>query len=787
MEQPMFGHRLSLAAIVLPLAVLVSALASSPESFAESRLTAIDPQGGLISPNGQVTSDPLLLALHGDPRTGMTADGATRLVLRCTVSGPGEVTFSVTDESGRSLGVGFLSLPHQPGQEAGSVTAVAHRVSTGQWKAFAVLRAPEDFVRGPQDFGSASRTIVIHHRFNPASGNRTAPGELKLELRRAPVLLLHGLWSTGCRWQWPLMEDERFRVHAPSFPNAVGFGMNMETIRDEIRRVVNAKRTRGVACTRVTVVGHSMGGLLARMYVAEHQRAQYRRPDNFFEGDVHKLITIATPHSGSPWADLLFISDKYPRLSWLGRLLTGLGRCVDCGAAWDLRTTSDTIRLMQAADVPSHVIRSDVTAWWRPGSWLRRGDLIVELESQSGGLDRDYVTTLKPTVELTGNLLELGLHWTLLNDHRASSIVVGLLNACVTNRTVFAPGLPPSPLLATLPTTQITQQSQLYRDTPRLANSLLSAFVLPGLVEGYVPQGITWRDDREEYLISLYHEWRRDDDQPNPPSVLAIHDRAGELQRSIVLGEPDGSDHSGQVGGIAVSDNHLWVASHPYVYRFGLEAIDAAIDGELVVAEMRFRPDSRASHVAVHRGWLWVGEFAQYADDRREFATRSHHHMKDRVGLQKYAWAAGYRFDQQTGAIQSTQHAPDIGLRPDGVISMRQRVQGMAFASYQGDSVVVLSVSYGDEPSRLASYRLNFDRPHVRRRVPIAGWGPIPTWFLDGESHMQGQDAPRGSVGLVFTPEGLAVTFEAGANRYGHWTGYREDRVLVLDRRFLLH
>ena len=56
-----------------------------------------------------------------------------------------------------------------------------------------------------------------------------------------------------------------------------------------------------LAATQADLIGHSMGGLLARAYAAT---PTYKRPENFNAGDIHRLITICTPHYGSELVDV---------------------------------------------------------------------------------------------------------------------------------------------------------------------------------------------------------------------------------------------------------------------------------------------------------------------------------------------------------------------------------------------------------------------------------------------------------------------------------------------------
>ena len=59
-----------------------------------------------------------------------------------------------------------------------------------------------------------------------------------------------------------------------------------------------------LASTQAIVVGHSMGGLLARVWASKAYNPTYRRPENFNQGDIDLLLTLNTPHHGSELVEL---------------------------------------------------------------------------------------------------------------------------------------------------------------------------------------------------------------------------------------------------------------------------------------------------------------------------------------------------------------------------------------------------------------------------------------------------------------------------------------------------
>lgn len=85
---------------------------------------------------------------------------------------------------------------------------------------------------------------------------------------------------------------------------------------------------RAAAGRHVNVIAHSMGGLDAR-YMISHLR-----PANVA---VHSLVTVASPHHGSSFADFLFEGIGEKRLPKLYKLVEWLG--LETGAFEQLTTT----------------------------------------------------------------------------------------------------------------------------------------------------------------------------------------------------------------------------------------------------------------------------------------------------------------------------------------------------------------------------------------------------------------------------------------------------------------
>ena len=147
---------------------------------------------------------------------------------------------------------------------------------------------------------------------------------------RIPVVFIHGLWSNPCSWS-PMVEaleaDAALHDHYQFWTFGYSTGdpipYSASLLRrdlDEVRRKFDPDGS-DAAFDRMVVVGHSMGGLLAKMMVQDTGYRLWRllsdRPVDELAGDqedqdlflsalifkprpeVRRVVFIATPHRGS--------------------------------------------------------------------------------------------------------------------------------------------------------------------------------------------------------------------------------------------------------------------------------------------------------------------------------------------------------------------------------------------------------------------------------------------------------------------------------------------------------
>lgn len=159
------------------------------------------------------------------------------------------------------------------------------------------------------------------------------------------------------QYEYGLLREQpvRSELQQPRGSRIGGIKQALQFYRDEL----------GLAATQAIVIGHSMGGLLARVWASDSYNPDYRRPENFMQGDIDRLLTLNTPHHGSELVELKdalgkAVIDAEGWIAWARRRLvnTVVWWFLDPepGAITDLRPGSSALRRIGATKVPSYAI-----------------------------------------------------------------------------------------------------------------------------------------------------------------------------------------------------------------------------------------------------------------------------------------------------------------------------------------------------------------------------------------------------------------------------------------------
>ncbi len=243
-------------------------------------------------------------------RVGYVTDGNAALLIRAQTNNPDRnILFTL---GGKKKFGTLARLNSDPVSLRLSIKAEAVDKKNKIYQATSVMVAPERYPAGRS--GSFFITTCLESLDNKGecdAGMR--PVKKYLDLRKAPVVLVHGLWAGPESWHsgsyglMPTLQRNGYKVMAVKYPGDQGPSQTMKPnsklLSAPIRNLCLRHMREGYACTRADLVAHSMGGLVSRKFIEDNNN--YYNSSNFNVGSVRRLITIDTPHYGSGFANLL--------------------------------------------------------------------------------------------------------------------------------------------------------------------------------------------------------------------------------------------------------------------------------------------------------------------------------------------------------------------------------------------------------------------------------------------------------------------------------------------------
>lgn len=294
------------------------------------------------------------------------------------------------------------------------------------------------------------------------------------------------------------------------------------------------------------------------------------------------------------------------------------------------------------------------------------------------------------------------------------------------------------------------------------------AFVIPGLSDGMIHQGLAYDRENDTFLITGY----RTDGNASQVSVVSRAD--GKEVKRLNLAKEDGSAFTGHVGGITVHGEYVYVADSKGLAVFRRADVVAAADGDSVRSVGLFATSTGEDslHVAfthVEGDRIYVGEFYREAN----YPTPDSHKYKTAAGDDNPALILAYRLDDT---------APlGISDRVECAYSIPAMVQGMCFDE---EGQMYLSTSYAVAFSHI--YR--FDTTKQEGSVTVLGQ-TVPRYVLDSSTRTADIKLAPMAEEIVIVDGKLYTMCEAATNKYifGKFTsarycyatdisGYRQDK-----------
>ena len=210
-----------------------------------------------------------------------------------------------------------------------------------------------------------------------------------------------------------------------------------------------------------------------------------------------------------------------------------------------------------------------------------------------------------------------------------------------------------------------------------------ASYTIPGLLEGVIPQGLCYDEATGYLLVTGYYE-----DGKFPSVVMAINESDGSFIGAYTLKTTDGNYYYGHAGGIACSQNTVYITSEGECYTFPSNELKGLKNGASITFTGKFKLNTAGSFACIHNNILWTGDFVENDEAAKK-------EIKDITTLQNgetfYAYCEGYILNEGLPNIKNINSSSN-GYIPDYMMAIPEQVQGMAFTK---TNKLIFSTSYG--------------------------------------------------------------------------------------------
>lgn len=272
------------------------------------------------------------------------------------------------------------------------------------------------------------------------------------------------------------------------------------------------------------------------------------------------------------------------------------------------------------------------------------------------------------------------------------------------------------------------------------------AFLIPGLKEGFVAQGLTY--DEGKYYITGYMK----DGSASP--IYIVEEATGECVQTVYQYTDELLPYTGHCGGIEVNGNYIYVAQNTGLRIYDRTAVETAANYSNVPCIGTFstigeKEDSVQVSWLTRRGnELVVGEFYREGN----YPTPENHKLTTPAGDYNQALALVYDLSDDTDSLYG------IRTAPKAVYSLPDQVQGVAFS----DEKLYCSTSYGISFSHILEYDLE-----KAERGTISFMGrDLPITYMDSSNLLRDYKFPPMSEEIIFVKNRLVTMCESASDKY---------------------
>lgn len=265
-------------------------------------------------------------------------------------------------------------------------------------------------------------------------------------------------------------------------------------------------------------------------------------------------------------------------------------------------------------------------------------------------------------------------------------------------------------------------------------------FKIPGLDEGFVPQGLCYVRPLNVLLVSGYMATGQ------PSRVYVISAESGEALKYVCFKDRKMA-FLGHSGGVSCFSGSAYISSEGKIFRFSLADLEAAKSGDFINFESSLETGNGADFCCVNNGYIFSGEFYKF----RKFPTDLSHHIMIDQKLQNSAVIFAFKLSQN-GEFASR--------LASFAISIPDMVQGMEFV----DNNIWLSSSYGLSKSKLSVYS-NVLSSSATQQISFKQQN-VPLFVLSGKDLKRCLTLPPMAEEIALVNEQVLVLFESASKKY---------------------
>lgn len=305
-------------------------------------------------------------------------------------------------------------------------------------------------------------------------------------------------------------------------------------------------------------------------------------------------------------------------------------------------------------------------------------------------------------------------------------------------------------------------------------------FVIPGLKDGAVPQGLgtcnaeyeyaeggaTAKDKQQYYFVSAYMV------DGSPSRIYVTGEKTGDIGYFTL--KDGGNDVTDHCGGVASNGTFVWVASEGYVYCLKFEdAVSAAKNNSALDIPAKFNANCNADFCYLGTdgssttNYFYVGEFYREGD----YETDKSHHFTTPVdsktglgGAENKAVMYRYNVSSYTdfGLTATTVGGVSVP-QIQRAYSIPDKVQGVAFTQ----SGLVLSQSWGLTNSTLGLYSTStINGNYTSNGFKAADGQRCTLYYVDEYSLANEYSLPAMTEGLCTVNSRVYVLSESAGAKY---------------------